>query len=98
MSAAVWYWQTKFQHTAARRRLQNYFSKEKENGDVSTHSRTKAAALDWDLPKTATVGFNTQPHEGGCQRAMRQTAQVTVSTHSRTKAAAQRLGIRGGWR
>ena len=68
MSAAVWYWQTKFQHTAARRRLQNYFSKEKENGDVSTHSRTKAAALDWDLPKTATVGFNTQPHEGGCNQ------------------------------
>ena len=33
---------------------------------VSTHSRPKAAAQSFDLPGHATLGFNTQPPEGGC--------------------------------
>ena len=33
---------------------------------VSTHSRTKAAAVVKLPPVAARKSFNTQPHEGGC--------------------------------
>ena len=57
--------------------------------DVSTHSRTKAAArLRWDIAIKFRC-FNTQPHEGGCLLEVLSVAdRMVVSTHSRTKAAA----------
>ena len=42
---------------------------------VSTHSRPKAAAQSFDLPGHATLGFNTQPPEGGCVAGQVNTCQ-----------------------
>ena len=59
---------SKFQHTAARRRLQDNIFNLYLLLNVSTHSRPKAAAC---LPKLNSNGierFNTQPPEGGCIR------------------------------
>ena len=36
--------------------------------DVSTHSRTEAAACNLRKEKESGKGFNTQPHGGGCRR------------------------------
>ena len=55
-----------FQHTAARRRLHNLYHPANLRGLVSTHSRTKAAALNPFLQLSILGCFNTQPHEGGC--------------------------------
>ena len=77
-----------FQHTAARRRLHLAKRFASIGGQVSTHSRAKAAANDLNqMPHVITVsthsrakaaaktcddygkfsvGFNTQPREGGC--------------------------------
>ena len=56
---------------------------------VSTHSRTKAAASKGFVYLPINVGFNTQPHEGGCIDCKFGCATGSfVSTHSRTKAAA----------
>ena len=58
---------------------------------VSTHSRTKAAALSCLFGKIEKIGFNTQPHEGGCILSDGDQSVGIVSTHSRTKGAAARL-------
>ena len=55
-----------FQHTAARRRLLIDEAAFHEDLAVSTHSRTKAAARFASLQYCTPLGFNTQPHEGGC--------------------------------
>ena len=78
-----------FQHTAARRRLQEknlflFFLKR-----VSTHSRPKAAAIGLQQPKASKPSFNTQPPEGGCAVGhILGLKMPEVSTHSRPKAAA----------
>ena len=55
-----------FQHTAARRRLHAEGQLLIQEILVSTHSRPKAAALPDAAPALATLCFNTQPPEGGC--------------------------------
>ena len=54
-----------FQHTAARRRLARTFVGGRGQGTVSTHSRPKAAGLAAESAVIGTLGFNTQPPEGG---------------------------------
>ena len=56
-----------FQHTAARRRLHFNLAGGCTLGEVSTHSRPKAAAKRSAMPKTPKARFNTQPPEGGCK-------------------------------
>ena len=56
---------TVFQHTAARRRLDGTLAAATVGGNVSTHSRPKAAGPSIHTPKAATRRFNTQPPEGG---------------------------------
>ena len=57
-------------------------------GVVSTHSRPKAAAGACKSVAARSLGFNTQPPEGGCENAGALYVGVYVSTHSRPKAAA----------
>ena len=79
---------SKFQHTAARRRLRVTVQSAVIQTYVSTHSRPKAAA---HQPKAALIAypcFNTQPPEGGCSKNEPIRGSIMVSTHSRPKAAA----------
>ena len=55
-------------------------------GDVSTHSRLKAAASNIE-PRRQADSFNTQPPEGGCSNINGLLIDHHVSTHSRLKAA-----------
>ena len=55
----------KFQHTAARRRLQYPYCVAQAQR-VSTHSRPKAAEAENRCTCYTDQGFNTQPPEGGC--------------------------------
>ena len=55
-----------FQHTAARRRLQQSIMLNVLIKAVSTHSRPKAAAANISLKAFISSCFNTQPPEGGC--------------------------------
>ena len=56
-------------NTAARRRLEKTNQTKKKRLQVSTHSRPKAAGLS-PQPKSFNIwGFNTQPPEGGWQKA-----------------------------
>ena len=78
-----------FQHTAARRRLGLKPHVGGHFGIVSTHSRPKAAGIDWQCRvRACTVSTHSRPKAAGriCplppNGAMR-----TVSTHSRPKAA-----------
>ena len=57
---------TRFQHTAARRRLPARVTKDLLHELVSTHSRPKAAASAKPANMSSSLGFNTQPPEGGC--------------------------------
>ena len=57
-----------FQHTAARRRLDDPFLLNAFAADVSTHSRPKAAGLKLSLLFFIYYSFNTQPPEGGWAR------------------------------
>ena len=57
-------------------------------GSVSTHSRPKAAAIDFVGRYCFNWCFNTQPPEGGCRPLVEHLEQSRVSTHSRPKAAA----------
>ena len=57
-----------FQHTAARRRLPVAVPALFYLIFVSTHSRPKAAALEFNFNFSFLVSFNTQPPEGGCDR------------------------------
>ena len=55
---------------------------------VSTHSRPKAAGKKWRRGKSISIGFNTQPPEGGwCRQPSEGEIMSFVSTHSRPKAA-----------
>ena len=76
-----------FQHTAARRRLGRNLFVSKLARLVSTHSRPKAAGTRTGRSTTTRRSFNTQPPEGGWNRAYRDCFGQTVSTHSRPKAA-----------
>ena len=55
----------RFQHTAARRRLDLDFDTAKIAKSVSTHSRPKAAGRLCLYLLLHADGFNTQPPEGG---------------------------------
>ena len=79
-----------FQHTAARRRLLIHsVVRCVLSSPVSTHSRTKAAALSLCTLQHTICGFNTQPHEGGCTwQTPKYVFNWLVSTHSRAEAAA----------
>ena len=59
---------------------------------VSTHSRSKAAAALDGFFEVDAEGFNSQPLEGGCQPHGRNGRAARVSTHSRSKAAAPHQG------
>ena len=60
------YTAAKFQHTAARRRLGPALADFTKSYQVSTHSRPKAAGLDFEgIEGRGEFGFNTQPPEGG---------------------------------
>ena len=54
-----------FQHTAARRRLENICYLEESGLIVSTHSRPKAAGSSKQHNGHCLSCFNTQPPEGG---------------------------------
>ena len=54
---------------------------------VSTHSRLKAAGAEYAITCKATIGFNTQPPEGGWKADSKTWIGMGVSTHSRLKAA-----------
>ncbi len=54
-----------FQHTAARRRLDDYDGLTILHKLVSTHSRPKAAGFVNSPSSLNLFGFNTQPPEGG---------------------------------
>ena len=54
-----------FQHTAARRRLDDNVFPEYHQRRVSTHSRLKAAGLPTAGLPPIIGSFNTQPPEGG---------------------------------
>ena len=77
-----------FQHTAARRRLALLIVQILLCCSVSTHSRPKAAGDRGTAKHFRTVGFNTQPPEGGwLHRFIAHALFPVVSTHSRPKAA-----------
>ena len=57
---------TKFQLTAARRRLRIVRGWAVANSRVSTHSRSKAAARNGNNTTNKRHRFNSQPLEGGC--------------------------------
>ena len=54
---------------------------------VSTHSRLKAAGCHFYFMTRLTMGFNTQPPEGGWLNFCLLNCLQRVSTHSRLKAA-----------
>ena len=62
----------RFQHTAARRRLEYALITHQINAFVSTHSRPKAAGYGRLVQFQTTYRFNTQPPEGGWLRVWRQ--------------------------
>ena len=77
-----------FQHTAARRRLQNLKAKRMKKILVSTHSRAEAAAV-WDGTKYTADSVST--HSRAEAAAIGQGVflhNTQVSTHSRAEAAA----------
>ena len=77
-----------FQHTAARRRLLftlpfGGFCSEFQ------HTAARRRLLTPCFDRVEKMGFNTQPHGGGCSGSKSKKALVYfVSTHSRTEAAA----------
>ena len=76
-----------FQHTAARRRLENFFKQLAILNNVSTHSRPKAAGVvcksSYAWRRVSTHSRPKAAGRGGC----RPPSDVCVSTHSRPKAA-----------
>ena len=61
--------------------------------DVSTHSRTKAAAIADITPRIFTVVSTHSRTKAAAERERQDTKVTKVSTHSRTKAAADILQI-----
>ena len=80
---------TKFQHTAARRRLGRNVCQVDKLTCVSTHSRPKAAGSPERLPWGIFVRFNTQPPEGGWNSGAKPTTDFSLFQHT---AARRRLG------
>jgi len=80
----------KFQHTAARRRLDDDVYRPYVHIGFNTQPPEGGCALcQWD--SRTQNSFNTQPPEGGCQHnALALIVQTCVSTHSRPKAAVLR--------
>ena len=52
------------------------------------HTAARRRLLFGHSEYSSFLGFNTQPHEGGCQSGSVKFSEILVSTHSRTKAAA----------
>ena len=79
-----------FQHTAARRRLQNVYNKpDNYNGGFQHTAARRRLRKACSLWSNARQCFNTQPPEGGCHFSARSPTTIfCVSTHSRPKAAA----------
>ena len=76
-----------FQHTAARRRLDETLSITAELRPVSTHSRPKAAGFCvWLILPVVMVSTHSRPKAAGFMRR-NQNNELQVSTHSRPKAA-----------
>ena len=53
-------------------------------GKVSTHSRAEVAASKNKIMRSITIGFNTQPPEGGCllsAKTLRHTAGFNTQPH-----------------
>ena len=86
--------QGRFQHTAARRRLQKPLEGFEASERVSTHSRPKAAAK---LHHRGRFDKNVSTHsrpKAAASKNWRITGELIVSTHSRPKAAANKSGHR----
>ena len=80
---------SRFQHTAAQRRLPLTLITFSSVLVVSTHSRAEAAAVIKSSTFTRRRSFNTQPRRGGCPPEWEiAPSRVKVSTHSRAEAAA----------
>ena len=82
----------KFQHTAARRRLDFPRIPLPSDAAVSTHSRPKAAGTSYTRFCFFCNCFNTQPPEGGWVLKAEKSRFIKVSTHSRPKAAGPDIG------
>ena len=78
----------KFQHTAARRRLQFYLKHKAGANFVSTHSRAKAAASKSDRVNADTTVSTHSRAKAAAELHEHKQAVCLVSTHSRAKAAA----------
>ena len=79
-----------FQHTAARRRLQETVVELASWETVSTHSRAEAAAKIDNMGINLNECFNTQPRGGGCQIVNVRHLIVLMFQHT---AARRRLPI-----
>ena len=88
MANALLMQRKKFQHTAARRRLQPPTTRQIPTEWVSTHSRPKAAAKISLYGELNRRSFNTQPPEGGCQDCWEHSYRYLVFQHT---AARRRL-------
>ena len=81
---------SKFQHTAARRRLGHRLFADDLAVSVSTHSRPKAAGPTTWICRVSSICFNTQPPEGGWgRRVIQRLHPYTLFQHT---AARRRLG------
>ena len=81
----------KFQHTAARRRLEPIAGMLQRMVQVSTHSRPKAAGPTTWICRESSICFNTQPPEGGW---IIDWFQNTVESRFQHTAARRRLAIK----
>ena len=78
-----------FQHTAARRRLQDNDLSCANKSDVSTHSRAEAAAfLHRYCALQNPVSTHSRAEAAAYGSAYQYLSQIHVSTHSRAEAAA----------
>ena len=78
-----------FQHTAARRRLEEAMAASQRSIIVSTHSRPKAAGGERIRTALSDDGFNTQPPEGGWACDKPSSFFLSLFQHT---AARRRLG------
>ena len=85
-----------FQHTAARRRLQNLNFYIRLIDEVSTHSRTEAAAISnsWLFLPFTIVSTHSRTEAAAKYRGTAR-GKFRVSTHSRTEAAAKATLVNG---
>ena len=78
-----------FQHTAARRRLDQQGQQNKQQSGFNTQP-PEGGWKYFAMPSLDLTGFNTQPPEGGWTFYMEWERGEIVSTHSRPKAAGSR--------